>query len=180
LLFCSIALDTSKQKKIVHMVRIPLAWLVECGRFRECLGNNPSRPKWKQRIGRMASVFKILTERTSVGDFPLKSCILGWVGTVPVKDSLNFCWCYCFSSQLNYKWLCLSIIKKIYLFLFYRGNYLGCLNAFAIYTIVNDIWQGFFGHFVDMEPVPQKERCANTQVVDRGSPLDGKGVVMLK
>jgi hypothetical protein len=46
LLFCSIALDTSKQKKIVHMVRIPLAWLVvECGRFRECLGNNPSQPK---------------------------------------------------------------------------------------------------------------------------------------
>jgi hypothetical protein len=39
LLFCFIALDDSKQKKIVHMVRIQFAWLVECGRFRECLGN---------------------------------------------------------------------------------------------------------------------------------------------
>jgi hypothetical protein len=45
LLFCSIALDDSKRKKIVHMVRIQLAWLVECGRFRECLGNNPGGPK---------------------------------------------------------------------------------------------------------------------------------------
>ena len=30
----------SKQKKVVHM-----AWLVECGRFREYLDNNPGRPK---------------------------------------------------------------------------------------------------------------------------------------
>ena len=45
LLFCSIALDASKQKKVVHMVWILLAWLAECGRFRECLGNNPGRPQ---------------------------------------------------------------------------------------------------------------------------------------
>jgi hypothetical protein len=41
LLFCSIVLDASKQKKIVYMARILFARLVECGRFRECLGNNP-------------------------------------------------------------------------------------------------------------------------------------------
>jgi hypothetical protein len=45
LLFCSVALDTQRHKKINHMVRILLAWLVECGRFRKCLGNNPGRPK---------------------------------------------------------------------------------------------------------------------------------------
>jgi hypothetical protein len=56
LLFCSIALDDSKQKKIAHMVRIQLAWLVECGRFRECLGNNLGGPKGKYQIGRMAYV----------------------------------------------------------------------------------------------------------------------------
>jgi hypothetical protein len=56
LLFCFIALDDSKQKKIAHMVRIQLAWLVECGRFRECLGNNLGGPKGKHQIGRMAYV----------------------------------------------------------------------------------------------------------------------------
>jgi hypothetical protein len=35
LLFCSVAFDASKQKRVVHMVWILLAWLVECGRFRE-------------------------------------------------------------------------------------------------------------------------------------------------
>ena len=54
LLFCSIALVASKQKKSVHMVRIPLAWLVECGGFRESLDNNLGRPKWKHRLWRMA------------------------------------------------------------------------------------------------------------------------------
>ena len=44
LLFCTIALDASEQKKSVHIVRIPLAWLVEYGMFREYLGNNPGRP----------------------------------------------------------------------------------------------------------------------------------------
>ena len=67
MLFCSIAVDASKQKKIVHMLRILFAWLIECGTFHECLG----RPKLKHRIG------KILTERTSAVDFLLKSCILG-------------------------------------------------------------------------------------------------------
>ena len=99
LLFCSIALDASKQKNIVHMVRILMAWLVERGRFREFwviigVGQNESNEQggWL--------VFKILTERTPSLDFPLKSCILGQVGTVPVKDSLNFCWCHCFNSRL--------------------------------------------------------------------------------
>ena len=48
LLFCSIASDDSKRKNIVHMVQMhgmQLAWLVECERFRECLGNNPGGPK---------------------------------------------------------------------------------------------------------------------------------------
>ena len=45
LLFCSIALDAPRQIKIVHMVQILLTWLVECGRFRKCLGNNPGLPK---------------------------------------------------------------------------------------------------------------------------------------
>jgi hypothetical protein len=49
LLFCSIALDASNQEKIVHMVRILLAWLVECRRFRECLGNNPAKMKATNR-----------------------------------------------------------------------------------------------------------------------------------
>jgi hypothetical protein len=31
------------------MVRILLAWLVECGRFRECLGNNPAKMKATNR-----------------------------------------------------------------------------------------------------------------------------------
>ena len=71
LLFCSIALDESKRKKIVHMVRIQLAWLVECGRFRECLGNNPGGPKWKHRIGRMAY------RADSSGGFPVKKLHFG-------------------------------------------------------------------------------------------------------
>ena len=45
LLFCSVALDATKQKNVVHMVHILLAWLVECGRFREYLDNNAGRPK---------------------------------------------------------------------------------------------------------------------------------------
>jgi hypothetical protein len=53
LLFCSVALNASKHNKVVHMVRILLTWLVECGRFREYLDNNPGRQKWKHRIGRM-------------------------------------------------------------------------------------------------------------------------------
>ena len=109
LLFYSIALDASKQKKIVYMVRILLAWfIVECGRFRECLGNNPSRPNESNEQGGWL-VLKILTECTPAVDFPLKSCILGQVGTVPVKDSLNFCWCHCFNSRLM---VVFTIIKK--------------------------------------------------------------------
>jgi len=70
LLFCSVALDAPRQKKIVHMVRILLAWLVECGRFRECLGNNPGRPKLKHRIGRMAYL-------RSIGGFPVEKLHFG-------------------------------------------------------------------------------------------------------
>ena len=102
LLFCSIALDASKRKKIVHMVRIQLAWLVECGIFRECLGNNPGGPKWKHRIGRM-------TYRTySSGGFPVKK----WHCWGRSADSAlyqtktrNFCWCHCCNSQ-RHKFRC--------------------------------------------------------------------------
>ena len=45
LLFCSVALDAQRHKKIIHTVQILLAWLVECGRFHKCLGNNPGQPK---------------------------------------------------------------------------------------------------------------------------------------
>ena len=61
LLFCSIALDTPKQKKIVHMVRILLTWLVECGRFRDCMGNNPglSLRSWQNVLQRWISCWKV-------------------------------------------------------------------------------------------------------------------------
>jgi hypothetical protein len=52
IVICEI-LKNVKLKKVVHMVRILLTWLVECGRFREYLDNNAGRPKWKHRIGRM-------------------------------------------------------------------------------------------------------------------------------
>jgi hypothetical protein len=73
LLFCPVDLDAPRQKKIVHMVRI-LHWheLIQCGRFRECLGNNPGRPKLKQRIGRMACLLKDLDRTYSSGGFPVE------------------------------------------------------------------------------------------------------------
>jgi hypothetical protein len=65
------SLFVSVTSEIVYMVRIQLAWLVECGRFRECLGNNPGGQKWKHQIGRM-------TYRTySSGWFPVKKLHFG-------------------------------------------------------------------------------------------------------
>ena len=78
LLFCSVALDASKQKRVVHMVRIILAWLVECGRYREYLDNNPGRPQWKHRIGRMhGSSLRSWQNLLRPMDFLLKSCNFG-------------------------------------------------------------------------------------------------------
>jgi hypothetical protein len=75
LLFCSVALDASKQKRVVHMVRIILAWLVECGRYREYLDNNPGRPKMEASDREDGCL--VLIEPTPAVDFLLKCCNFG-------------------------------------------------------------------------------------------------------
>ena len=98
LLFCSIALDASKQKKIIHMVRILLAWLVECGRFRECLGNNPAKMKATNQGGWL--VF-IRSWRNVLQRWISRWKVAFWGRSALYQSkTLNFCWCHCFNSQL--------------------------------------------------------------------------------
>jgi len=54
----------------------------------------------------------------------------GTEGSVPVKDSLNFCWCHCFNSRLMVVFI---HYLKTFFYLFYLGNCLGFLNGCYAY-----------------------------------------------
>ena len=66
---CSVPLFLTPQSRKRSFTWYGSHWhgLVECGRFRKCLGNNPGRPEWKHRIGRMVSLYDLDRTYSSSG-----------------------------------------------------------------------------------------------------------------